>query len=190
MDVEDYGATWIEMSAGAGWMARASHSSVMVPGSPDGIILMGGENRGIHMNDVWRSTDNGATWTEMKPNDTIEWSARSGHSSVAMPDGSIVLMGGQDSTGYKSDVWRSIDNGGNWTLMSAGDGWSARSGQSSVVNAGWEHHPDGGLESGGYLKNDVWRSTDNGASWTQDEPRGRGGQPEPLIPAWWCQGRQ
>jgi len=53
------------------------------------------------LNDAWRSTDNGATWTQIATN--AGWSARTGHSSVALPDGSIVLMGG---TGGKNDVWR------------------------------------------------------------------------------------
>ncbi|NLB00540.1 MAG: PGF-pre-PGF domain-containing protein, partial [Methanomicrobiales archaeon] len=36
-----------------------------------------------------------------------EWSARWEHTSVVMPDGSIVLMGGQsNSTTYPNDVWR------------------------------------------------------------------------------------
>ena len=57
------------------------------------------------MNDVWRSTDNGATWTQM--NASAGWSTRSGHSSVAMPDGSIVLMGGNGGgMSLKNDVWR------------------------------------------------------------------------------------
>jgi hypothetical protein len=71
---------------------------------PDGsIVLMGGFDGGIK-NDVWRSTDNGVTWTPQTG--SAGWSARYGHSSVAMPDGSIVLMGGYDGGGYKNDVWR------------------------------------------------------------------------------------
>lgn len=38
-----------------------------------------------------------------------EWSARYGHSSVVMLDGSIILMGGYGSGGH--DVWRSTDKG-------------------------------------------------------------------------------
>ena len=43
---------------------------------------------------MWRSTDNGATWTLV--NASAGWSGKMYHSSVAMPDGSIVLMGGYD----------------------------------------------------------------------------------------------
>jgi hypothetical protein len=161
------GATWIQRTAGAEWSTRASHSSVAMP---DGcIVLMGGKNGTTYKNDVWRSTDNGASWIQMTAG--AGWSARSGHSSVVMPDGSIVLMGGQDSGGYKNDVWRSTDNGATWLQMKPDDliGWSARSGQSSVVMPDGRIVLMGGQGSSGY-KNDVWRSTDNGATWVQMKP--------------------
>ena len=82
------------------------------------------------MKDVWRSTDKGATWTLMTAN--AGWSGRNDHSSVAMPDGSIVLMGGYSN---KNDVWRSVDKGATWTLMTANAGWSARSVHTSVAYA-------------------------------------------------------
>ena len=86
-----YTAPWTQLNASAGWSARYGHSSVVMP---DGsIVLMGGYDPAATIkNDVWRSTDNGATWTQM--NASAGWSARYGHSSVVMPDGSIVLMGG------------------------------------------------------------------------------------------------
>ncbi|MDO9323690.1 MAG: hypothetical protein Q7T80_01905, partial [Methanoregula sp.] len=62
-----------------------------------------GTTPGVLKNDVWQSTDNGATWTQITS--SPGWSARYGHSSVVMPDGSIMLMGGDDG-GYKNDVWR------------------------------------------------------------------------------------
>ena len=52
------------------------------------------------------------------------WSARQGHSSVVMPDGSIVLMGGYYTNPYDedintNDVWRSTDKGATWKQMTA-----------------------------------------------------------------------
>jgi PKD repeat protein len=159
----DNGATWTQMTASAKWSARTYHSSVAMP---DGsIVLMGGQDSSGILNDVWRSTDNGATWTQMTA--SAGWSARYRHSSVAMPDGSIVLMGGSNGSGQKTDVWRSTDNGATWTQMTASAGWSARESFSSVLM------PDGSIVlMGGWIYldrgiNDVWRSTDNGATWTQ-----------------------
>ena len=160
---EDYSDPWALTNASAGWLERRSHSSVVMP---DGsIVLMGGWDGSSYMNDVCRSTDNGATWTQMNAN--AGWSVRYGHSSVVMPDGSIVLMGGWDGNFLKNDVWRSTDNGATWTQVTASAGWSERAHHSSVVM------PDGSIVLiGGYIgidnfKNDVWRSTDNGATWTQ-----------------------
>jgi hypothetical protein len=134
---------------------------------PDGsIVLMGGFNvsggKNNWMNDVWRSTDDGATWTEMTAH--AVWSARDGFSSVAMPDGSIVLIGGGNDTlsGLMNDVWRSTDDGATWTEMTAHAGWTPREFFSSVVAPDGSIIVSGGTLPGGYIQfNDVWRSTDN-----------------------------
>ena len=161
----DSGVTWTQVTVSAGWTPRLTHSSVVMP---DGsIVLMGGSDGTNHViNDVWRSTDKGATWTKMTSN--AGWTARCAHSSVVMPDGSIVLMGGYDiPSGERNDVWRSTDKGATWTQVTASAGWTPRQFPSSVAM------PDGSivLTSGGDdiggVKNDVWRSTDNGTTWTQ-----------------------
>ena len=45
---------------------------------------------------MWRSTDQGVTWTQMTA--SAEWSGRNAHTSVVLPDGSIVLMGGYNGS--------------------------------------------------------------------------------------------
>ncbi len=159
----DNGSTWTEMNSSAGWSARYAHSSVALP---DGsIVLMGGIDASFnYKNDVWRSTDNGATWTEM--NSSADWSARESFRSVALPDGSIVLMGGYDGSS-KNDVWRSVDNGSTWTEMNSSAGWSARYAHSSVALPDGSIVLMGGIDASFNYKNDVWRSTDNGATWTE-----------------------
>jgi len=97
-----------------------------------------------------------APWTMMTA--SSGWSARTGHSSVAMPDGSVVLMGG----GNKNDTWQSTNNGATWTRVNPSSGWTGRSGHNSVVM------PDGSVVlMGGGNKNDTWQSTDKGATWTR-----------------------
>ena len=208
----DDGATWTEQTASAGWSARGSVSSVVMP---DGsIVIMGGWNGEIpYYNDVWRSTDYGATWTEMTAPIEYDqfgvqigggaaWTPRGGQSSVVMPDGSIVLMGGATIVHNFNDVWRSTDYGATWTEMTppieygqmgqpiaGGAAWLPRYGQSSVVM------PDGSIVlMGGYLGqgmggtslNDVWRSTDDGATWTEQNARVLEGQYDLLRVAWLC----
>jgi len=157
----DNGATWIEVNASAGWTPRYFHSSVAMP---DGsIVLMGGwDNTYNYKNDVWRSTDNGTTWIQV--NASAGWTPRDSHSSVAMPDGSIVLMGGY-SWGIRNDVWRSTDNGTTWIEVYACAGWTPRESHSSVAMPDGSIVLMGGLD--GYFRNDVWRSTDNGATWIE-----------------------
>ena len=122
-------------------------------GSPKGWVWYFGDE---DYSDPWALTNASAGWLE-----------RRSHSSVVMPDGSIVLMGGWDGSSYMNDVCRSTDNGATWTQVTASAGWSERAHHSSVVM------PDGSIVLiGGYIgidnfKNDVWRSTDNGATWTQ-----------------------
>jgi PKD repeat protein len=114
---------------------------------------------------IWNFGDMNLTapWTQV--NASAGWSARSGHSSVVQPDGSIVLMGGGDSSGRKNDVWRSTDKGTTWTQVNASAGWSARGDHSSVALSDGSIVLMGGFD--GSRLNDVWRSTNNGITWTK-----------------------
>src|SRR5512133_2197600 len=100
---------------------------------------------------------------------TAGWSARGLFGSVVMPDDSIIVMGGHKAdNGKPNDVWRSMDNGVTWTLVTVNAGWTARESRSCVVMADGSIIVSGGTLPGGYVQyNDVWRSTDNGVTWTQ-----------------------
>lgn len=163
----DNGASWSLINSSPGWTERSYASSVVLP--DESIVMMGGFNgigSGIYYNDVWRSTDQGATWMLM--NASAGWSARYSHTSVVLPDGSIVLMGGDDGE-FKDDVWRSTDQGATWTLINSSAGWHGRVYHCSVVV------PDGSIVllggmyyEGDYIyKNDMWRSIDNGTTWSE-----------------------
>ena len=106
----------------------------------------------------------GAVWIQMIGN--AEWAARSAHSSMPMPDGSIVLMGGSTGENFYNDVWRSMDYGASWTQITENAEWSPRAHFSSVVMPDGSIVLMGGHGSEGF-SNDVWRSIDFGASWTQ-----------------------
>ena len=63
-------------------------------------------------------------WTLV--NASSGWAARESQSTVAMRNGSIVLMGGYDGPNLFNDTWLSMDNGATWIQMNASAGWSAR----------------------------------------------------------------
>lgn len=108
-------------------------------------------------------------WTEIKK--AAEWQARAGHSSVVLPDGSIVLMGGQTGGNtFRSDVWRSIDQGATWEQMTPAAQWSARRGHTSVALPDGSIVLMGGWDGGSMYFNDVWYSDDKGETWMQMTP--------------------
>ncbi|MFA7199735.1 MAG: PKD domain-containing protein, partial [Methanoculleus sp.] len=155
----DYGATWTCVNTSPGWLARYAHTSVAMP---DGSIVLMSGTTGSGLKDVWKSPSSGRTWERMTDiTDSAEWPGE-GPTSVVLPDGSIVIMGGAGSSGR---VWKSTDGGAIWTeLSNPGEGYSRYSHTSVAM-------PDGSIViMGGWyrgLKNDVWRSTDNGTTWTQ-----------------------
>ncbi len=102
-----------------------------------------------------------APWKRMTAR--AQWEARDWHSTVALPDGSIVLTGGWNG-GNKGDVWRSVNKGVTWTRMNASPGWEARHYHSSVALPDGSIVLTGGV-GGSSEKNDTWRSTDKGATW-------------------------
>jgi uncharacterized delta-60 repeat protein len=158
---EDFTEPWTEMNTSSGWMGRRQHATLALP---DGsIVLMGGfDTDGNYRNDTWQSKDNGATWTEM--NASSGWSARICHSSVAFPDGNIVLMGGLDYNDDMNDVWLSTNRGATWELINASAGWSARWYHSSGVLPDGSIVLTGGTGDSG-VTNDTWRSEDRGRTW-------------------------
>jgi metallophosphoesterase (TIGR03768 family) len=159
----DGGRRWTQLTNSTAWSPRAYQEVVVMP--DHSIVMMAGADASGPKNDTWRSTDGGITWTEMSSNPG--WSARSFPSAVAMPDGSIVLTGGEDHAGVRNDAWRSTDNGASWTRMNASSGWSPRYGHDTVAMPDGSIILTGGFNGYTAFSNDVWRSTNEGASWTR-----------------------
>ena len=119
--------------------------------------------------DIWRSIDQGVTWTEDEGYGGV-LGIRSSHTCVVLPDDSIVLMGG-GTGGYTvtlyNDVYRSTDKGLTWTKLTEHAEWPGRIRHTSVVLPDGSIILMGGLGDGWKPLNDVWRSVDNGVTWTQ-----------------------
>jgi hypothetical protein len=157
---------WTQQNASSGWDIRYLHAAVTTP--TDHIILSGGLAAGSPFNDTWQSTDKGVTWELM--NVSSGWEARSDQSMVRLPNGHILLLCGR-SLGLAleyNDTWRSTDEGSTWELMNATPEFGQRYIQSAVALSDGSIVLIGGksdLES--VLYSDVWRSIDEGVTWTQ-----------------------
>jgi PKD repeat protein len=153
----DYGATWTQLNVTTPY-AQPIYSSTV---TRDGYIVIFGSTG----SDVWISSDKGYTWTEMTA--SASWGSRSAEAVVTLPNNHIVLMGGYKSSSYKRDVWRSTDNGSSWTEMTSSAGWSQRTAPTAVALPDGSIVLMGGQGTSPVYKNDVWRSTDEGATWTE-----------------------
>jgi hypothetical protein len=67
-----------------------------------------------------------------------EWTPRSGQTSVVLPDGSIILMGGKFSGGNLDDVWRSMPS---ITVLSPNGGEIWQRGTTRLVNWSYTGSP-------------------------------------------------
>ena len=167
------GDNWaqVTMSASTTFSARSNHSSVYIPsGANAGMYVIGGFGASTRLNDVWKSTDSGATWTQVTTSASTKFSARNTHSSVYIPSGAnagMYVIGGRTSggaSGIVNDVWKSTDGGANWTRVTANAAFAVRSLHSSVA-FGQAIYVFGGRGASGTHYNDVWKSTDGGATW-------------------------
>ena len=171
------GASWSRVTtSGTIFSKRQSMSSVVLgsgtAADPYEVYLMGGvQLGGSNFDEVWKSRD-GVSWTHVnrtRPSPApalTRFPARSDHSSAAVKSASgdtVYVIGGTQGSNLRSDVWKSVDRGVNWTEAAANAEFGQRAGHSSVVQGGSVYLIGG--NSGGVFHNDVWRSTDGGASW-------------------------
>jgi PKD repeat protein len=167
----DKGATWTLVNANAGWSARLRFDSVALP--DNSIVLMGGTpTTGLTfcVNDTWRSPDQGLTWTLM--NASSGWNARERFKSVALPDGNIMLMGGDvaNTTGSSppafifNDTWLSRDKGATWTLLNSSSGWLPRYAPRGVLTSDGSVLLVGGVNANSAAYRDMWNFNPVGSS--------------------------
>lgn len=166
------GVNWEAMTLAAPWEGRAGLSAValgedlyvMAGSQNDDDALVEGPAPRIYFNDVWKSSDNGVTWTQMTA--AAPWAKRAGGVAIVKDDKILMIGGEAGFVGpYFNDVWSSSD-GATWTQLTGNAGWSPRPGHKCGMVTG-QVVCFGGF---GLFSNpmDMWSSAD-GAIWTNLE---------------------
>jgi hypothetical protein len=156
----DGGVTWKPTPGIDMWDSNWVPRAVML--SDNSIILVNGD----HYIDVWKSVDRGATYTVICSG--APYLPRGENQLVVQSGDCIVTTGGFKPTGYvfKNDVWRSVNGGANWTCMTSNAAWTARISHTLNVLSDNTLILIGGENASELFNNEVWKSNDNGATWT------------------------
>ena len=152
------------------WAARGEFNSAI---TQDGqcMLVCGGRTVGDPvklLNDVWRSSDGGISWTQLLI--SAPWSPRAGASIVLTDESQLFIMCGNQ--GYQDccdDIWASADFGKTWKLQPSKK-WQARTAAPLVYDEiSREILLLGGTAANGRGLDDVWASRD-GVSWGRRPP--------------------
>ena len=114
----------------------------------------------IYSDRVWRSTDDGASWSLINSTAGLKPYA----SMVSLSNDHLVVCGGEM---YTNKTWRSTDEGVTWTLVNSSSGWTGRHSLALVRTPNNTIILSGGSSGASVTKNDVWVSTDEGNTWVQ-----------------------
>jgi hypothetical protein len=163
------GINWTLELQSAPWGKRYGHTVTSYRGE---LWLTGGTFNYAPTNDIWRSPD-GVSWTQ---DPTPPWPGRSEHAAVEH-NNLLFIMGGQaESWLFLQDVWAwdPVNTTWSWQTDTAWDGSShpGRKGFGAVTFGGelWVVGGIHGLSPIGPhgSTSEVWRSIDDGISWTVD----------------------
>ena len=170
----DRGSSWIRVKATAWWANDNTISTIAVR---DTLVMVGtyGSTTGGAVL-VFRSSDFGASWTAQSTPDPF-FHDRGGVTRICSADSLVYLaMRDEESTG---DIYRSMDNGVNWTALPrfplVNDRWV---GISDLAVVGSSLYTTVYYYGGG---TSVRKSTDGGVSWTTAESHGPFGTFENLT---------
>jgi photosystem II stability/assembly factor-like uncharacterized protein len=135
-----------------------------------GILLLGSDQIEVAKPALYRSTNGGAQWTAVYT-PARPWGSNAGYALAFDPQAAnrvyAVTGSASPATPTENEVLRSDDAGLSWTVVLTSSGWDPGldivevSGDSTVYVAGrdwWQGSGSGGL---------VYRSTDQGGSWTR-----------------------
>jgi hypothetical protein len=159
------GVSWTDVSNSVAplWIARTDASAVRI-GSD--IVLLGGEDpvSSQALNDVWLSSDIGQTWTQQAA--SAPWSGRSDPGLVASGNKLVMFAGMSALTGPVADVWSSADLGVTWSQVTPSASFGGRRSFGFTILSDQTILLIGGISDSVPFNNDVWASTNDGATWS------------------------
>mmetsp|Transcript_73543 Transcript_73543/g.116024 ORF Transcript_73543/g.116024 Transcript_73543/m.116024 type:complete len:588 (+) Transcript_73543:83-1846(+) len=161
-------STWVQVRSNSPderdtsiFSPRYGHAVVL--NSRDEILVMGGffaDKKAGRVNcfhDVWRSDDEGNSWSLIVEH--APWKGRYQHTAVATADDNVFIIGGLNvDLDRCNDVWRSKDDGATWGEVTPAAPWAARYEHASVIDQNSSLYVIGGMSTGADKFHDVWRS--------------------------------
>lgn len=166
---------WSQVAASSAWAGRDGAGLLNLNGT---LFILGGWNTAwaapYTRNEVWRSTNGGATWTQLA---NAPWEAR--HTTGwLVHDNKLWVLGGDVNSGhYQTDIWSSVD-GVTWLQVSANAApftqgrilfnYFSHAGKLWIVGGQTldEFASPPSTKPGSVYYDDVWSSVD-GATWVQ-----------------------
>lgn len=177
------GETWTKVNEGASdeqkFTARTNASVANLNGD---LYLTGGYSVGFGapqgaMNDVWKSTDGGATWSTLDAQFGEDFVARADSKLIVYKD-ELYLIGGRTKFPYNyfNEIYKSAD-GISWTKVDVAAPFAARASFSCFVyndrmyvlaGLGNKEVTEGETTTSvDVFYNDLWVSEDGGVNWTE-----------------------
>ena len=93
--------------------SRHGHATVALPSA---VVVLGGLQGEKYLNDVYILRDGDAEWSQVELAGLMMWSPRSGFGCCAA-EGVIYVSGGCNDDCCFNDLWKSEDEGANWTRI-------------------------------------------------------------------------
>ena len=179
------GEVWTQVCKSAPWSPRCDSTLVTLPCGD--VLLLGGwsaEGAPHDLDDVWRSTDEGRTWTLTRqcglpivPTARNDVRAAFSISAVVLPNGDVLRIGWNHEEEYHT-VFNSRDKGRSWKIVEvegkhhaiqANGDWEGRlncPGVAAVCLPGGDVLVlEGAQRQPGRNMARVWRSSDAGKTW-------------------------
>ena len=100
----DKGRSWQSIPVSNHWSIRNAFQSVVLPNNS--ILVMGGYDGALNLNDVWLSVNGGVNWKNISPS-LSHWGGNSLFQAVVLPNGNVLVMGGVKNSNFpRNDIWR------------------------------------------------------------------------------------